>query len=137
MATSELRCAGYVEGLVEVIGHADRAVALQDYCLGLLMPGDRKSVEPMAAVTAPARVPAQHQSLLHFVGNAAWSDEAVLAKVRALVLPAVARSGPVQAWVIGDTRLPQKGRQSVRVSPQHCRPPRQADQCHGAGPRRY
>src|SRR5229473_6861212 len=70
MATSELRFAAYVEGLVEVIGHADRAVPLQDYCLGLLMPGDRKSVEPMAAVTAPARVPAQHQSLLHFVGNA-------------------------------------------------------------------
>src|SRR6266481_3842545 len=50
MATSELRFAAYVEGLVEVIGHADRAVPLQDYCLGLLMPGDRKSVEPMAAV---------------------------------------------------------------------------------------
>jgi SRSO17 transposase len=58
-----------------VIGHADRAVPLHDYCLGLLMPGERKSVEPMAALTAPARVPAQHQSLLHFVGNAPWSDE--------------------------------------------------------------
>src|SRR5258708_14794779 len=105
MATSELRFAAYVEGLVEVIGHADRAVPLQDYCLGLLMPGDRKSVEPMAAVTAPARVPAQHQSLLHFVGNAAWSDEAVLAKVRALVLPAGARSSPRAAWVIAQDRL--------------------------------
>src|SRR5260221_10988317 len=109
MATSELRFAAYVEGLVEVIGHADRAVPLQDYCLGLLMPGDRKSVEPMAAVTAPARVPAQHQSLLHFVGNAAWSDEAVLAKVRALVLPAGAGGGPVGARVIGGNRLSHKG----------------------------
>src|SRR5260370_7151342 len=106
MATSELRFAAYVEGLVEVIGHADRAVPLQDYCLGLLMPGDRKSVEPMAAVTAPARVPAQHQSLLHFVGNAAWSDEAVLAKVRALVLPAPAPTRPLHTRLLHPTRPP-------------------------------
>src|SRR5260370_5696932 len=113
MATSELRFAAYVEGLVEVIGHADRAVPLQDYCLGLLMPGDRKSVEPMAAVTAPARVPAQHQSLLHFVGNAAWSDEAVLAKARALVLPAVARGDPIEAPLICRTRFLHTRRPSV------------------------
>src|SRR5258708_32255030 len=122
MATSELRVGAYVEGLVEVIGHADGAVPLQDYCLGLLMPGDRKSVEPMAAVTAPARVPAQHQSLLHFVGNAAWSDEAVLAKVRALVLPAVARGGPIEARIIDDTRFSKKGRHSVGVTRQYFGP---------------
>ena len=64
-----------------VIGHADRAGPLRDYCVGLMMPGERKSVEPMAAVTAPARTAAQHQSLLHFVGQSAWSDAEVLAKV--------------------------------------------------------
>jgi SRSO17 transposase len=47
---------GYVEGLVSVIGHADRAGPLRDYCVGLMLPCERKSVEPMAAVTAPARV---------------------------------------------------------------------------------
>ena len=120
MAASESRFAAYVEGLVGVIGHADRAVPLRDYCLGLLMPSERKSVEPMAAVTAPARVPAQHQSLLHFVGNAAWSDEAVLAKVRALVLPAVERSVPIEAWIIDDTGFPKKGRHSVGVTRQYC-----------------
>src|SRR5467141_3882510 len=132
MATSELRFAAYVEGLVEVIGHADRAVPLQDYCLGLLMPGDRKSVEPMAAVTAPTRVPAQHQSLLHFVGNAAWSDEAVLAKVRALVLPAVARSRPIEAWIIDDTGFPQKGQHSVGVTRQYCGQLGKQDNCQVA-----
>src|SRR5215212_520758 len=63
------RFAAYVDALAEVIGHADRTAPLRDYCLGLLLPGDRKSVEPIAAVTAPARVSAQHQLLLHFVGN--------------------------------------------------------------------
>ena len=86
---SESRFAGYVEGLVSVIGHADRAGPLRDYCVGLMLPCERKSVEPMAAVTAPERTAAQHQSLLHFVGNAAWSDERVLAKVREMVLPEI------------------------------------------------
>src|ERR1700687_3328944 len=76
----ELRFSSYVEGLVGVIGHADRAGPLRDYCTGLMMPCERKSVEPMAAVTAPERTAAQHQSLLHFVGQGGWSDAAVLGK---------------------------------------------------------
>ena len=72
---SESRFVAYVEGLASVIGHADRAAPLHDYCMGLMLPGERKSVEPMAVRTAPARTSAQHQSLLHFVGVAAWSDE--------------------------------------------------------------
>ncbi len=79
---SESRFGKYVEGLASVIGHADRVRPLRDYCVGLILPCERKSVEPMAAVTAPGRVAAQHQSLLHFVNEAAWSDEKVLAKVR-------------------------------------------------------
>ena len=81
---SESRFTAYVEELVRVIGHADRCGPLRDYCTGLMLPGERKSVEPMAAKTAPARTAAQHQSLLHFIGVAAWSDEKVLGKVREL-----------------------------------------------------
>src|SRR6202521_3788769 len=90
----ELRLAGYVEGLVGVIGHADRAGQSRDYCTGLMMPCERKSVEPMAAVTAPERTAAQHQSLLHFVGQGVWSDAAMLGKVREMVLPRIERYGP-------------------------------------------
>jgi SRSO17 transposase len=76
---SEARFAAYVEALGAALGHVDRQQPMHDYCLGLLMPIERKSVEPMAAVTAPAQVAAKHQSLLHFVGNAPWSDAAMLA----------------------------------------------------------
>src|SRR6266513_1761788 len=100
---TESRFEAYVEKLVKVIGHAYRAGPLRDYCTGLVMPCERKSVEPMAAVTAPARVGAQHQSLLHFIGVAAWSDKRVLAKVREMVLPAIERNGPIEAWIIDDT----------------------------------
>ena len=122
---SETRFAAYIEGLVEVIGHADRVGPLRDYCVGLVMPGARKSVEPMAAVTAPARVAAQHQSLLHFVGNAPWSDERVLGRVRELVLPSIERNGPIEAWIIDDTGFPKKGRHSVGVN-KSARPARPA-----------
>jgi SRSO17 transposase len=99
----ESRFTRYVEELVSVIGHADRAGPFRDYCTGLVMPGERKSVEPMAAITAPGRTAAQHQSLLHFVGQGAWSDDAVLTKVRQTVLPRMTPDGPIEAWIIDDT----------------------------------
>src|SRR5258708_30113318 len=106
--SSESRFETYVEGLMSVIGHADRAKPLRDYCLGLAMPGERKSVEPLAAVTAPARVAAQHQSLLHFVANAPWSDEAVVGTGPALGPPALERRGPIEAWRVYDTGFPKQ-----------------------------
>src|SRR5450432_3601808 len=91
--TTETRFTAYVEGLASVVGHADRSAPLRDYCTGLMLPGERKSVEPMAARTAPARTAAQHQSLLHFIGVAPWTDERVLAKLREMVLPAMTKNG--------------------------------------------
>jgi SRSO17 transposase len=117
---SEARFAAYVEGLSSVIGHADRSGPLRYYCTGLMLPGERKSVEPMAARTAPARTAAQHQSLLHFVGVATWSDEKVLAKVREMVLPAMTKDGPIEAWIIDDTSFPKQGKHSVGVHHQYC-----------------
>jgi SRSO17 transposase len=129
---SEARFAAYVEALGAALGHVDRQQPMHDYCLGLLMPIARKSVEPMAAVTAPAQVAAKHQSLLHFVGNAPWSDAAMLAKVAELVLPAIERSGPVEAWIIDDTGFPKKGRHSVGVTRQYCGQLGKQDNCQVA-----
>jgi SRSO17 transposase len=128
----EARFAAYVEQLGTVLGHADRQEPLHDYCLGLLMPIERKSVAPMAAVTAPAQVAAKHQSLLHFVGNAPWSDAAMLAKVSELVLPTIEGSGPIEAWIIDDTGFPKKGRHSVGVSRQYCGQLGKQDNCQVA-----
>jgi SRSO17 transposase len=132
LADSESRFAAYVEELMGVIGHADRCGPLRDYCTGLMLPGERKSVEPMAAKTAPARTAAQHQSLLHFVGVAAWSDEKVLAKVRDLVLADIERHGPIEAWIIDDTGFPKKGTHSVGVARQYCGQVGKQDNCQVA-----
>ena len=129
---SDERFSRYVEGLASVIGHADRVHPLRDYCTGLMMPCERKSVEPMAAITAPARTAAQHQSLLHFVGQASWSDEKVLAKTCEMVLPAMQRHGPIEAWIIDDTGFPKKGKHSVGVARQYCGQLGKQDNCQAA-----
>ena len=129
---SDERFSAYVDGLASMIGHADRIGPLRDYCTGLVMPVERKSVEPMAALTAPARVGAQHQSLLHFVGEGGWSDEKVLAKVREMVLPRIERHGPIGAWIIDDTGFPKQGRHSVGVARQYCGQLGKQDNCQVA-----
>src|SRR6476659_2022369 len=123
------RFGAYVEALAEVIGHADRAEPLRDYCRGLLLPGERKSVEPIAAVTAPARVSAKHQSLLHFVANAPWSNERVLSRIQELILPVIEGGGAIEAWIIDDTGFAKKGRHSVGVARQYCGQLGKRDNC--------
>jgi len=114
------RFADYLDELAGVIGHAARVGPLRDYCTGLLLPCERKSVEPIAAATAPGRVGAQHQALLHFVAEGVWSDEVVLAKVREMVLPQIERHGAIEAWIIDDTSFPKHGSHSVGVTHQYC-----------------
>src|SRR4051812_4787361 len=120
MAGWEERFGDYVERLGGVLGHADRRAPLRAYTTGLLLPGERKSVEPMAARIDPFRVGAAHQSLHHFVAKAAWDDAALLAAVRAYALPAMLGRGPVRAWLVDVTGLPKKGKLSVGVARQYC-----------------
>jgi SRSO17 transposase len=127
--SSETRFASYVEHLASVLGHADRAVPFRAYCTGLLLPGERKSVEPIAARVEPRRVQRAHQSLHHFVANAEWSDEALLRQVRADVLPVIEMGGRVRAWIVDDTGFPKKGTHSVGVARQYCGQLGKQDNC--------
>ncbi len=121
-----------MEGLAQAAGHADRAVPLKNYCMGLLLPGERKSVEPMAARLAPDNVGRMHQSLHHVVADAPWSDEAVLQQVRSSVLPAMQKQGPVVCWIVDDTGFPKKGSHSVGVTRQYCGQLGKQDNCRVA-----
>jgi SRSO17 transposase len=116
----EKRFAAYMDGLANAAGHQDRYAPLKDYCRGLLLPGERKSIEPMAARLDPARVQPMRQSLHHLVAKAPWSDEALLEQVRTQVLPTLEKQGAVVAWIVDDTGFPKKGRHSVGVARQYC-----------------
>ena len=125
----EARLAAYLDAIAGVLGHAGRVAAAQAYCTGLLLPGERKSIEPMAARLDPTHVQAKHQSLHHVVAQAAWDDAAVLAAVRAPVLPAIARHGPVLYWIVDDTSFPRQGTHAVGVARQYCGQLGKQDNC--------
>jgi SRSO17 transposase len=129
---SEGRFNTYLDALTATLGHADRAAPFQSYCTGLLLPGERKSVEPMAARLEPERVQATHQSLHHLVAKADWSDEAMLSVVRSQVLPAIEQHGAINAWIVDDSGFPKKGIQSVGVARQYCGQLGKQDNCQVA-----
>jgi len=114
------RLQAYLDGLTQVAGHADRVLPMENYTKGLLLPIERKSVEPMAARLAPGRVRQMHQSLHHIVAEASWSDEALLRQVRQQVLPAMTSGQKVAAWIVDDSGFPKKGTHSVGVVRQYC-----------------
>jgi SRSO17 transposase len=130
--TSEQRFDYYVALLSAAVDHADRAEPLRDYCTGLLLPGERKSIEPIAARLAPHKVRSKHQSLHHFIAEAPWRDGPVLTAVRHYALPALLAHGGIQAWIVDDTGLPKKGRHSVGVTRQYCGQLGKTDNCQVA-----
>src|SRR5262249_40992196 len=144
MPTSTSACGerfhAYVERLSSALGHQDRHGPLRDYVTRLCLPGDRKSIEPMAARVDPRHLRAPHQSMHHFVANAAWDDAAVLRIGRETVLAALERHGPVAAWVVDDTGIPEKGTALGRRGAPVLRRARQTGELPGgrerlAGPR--
>jgi SRSO17 transposase len=136
MPTSETaraqRFGAYVDHLAGVLGHRDRHEPLRAYVTGLCLPGERKSMEPMAARVDPRHVGARHQSLQHFIADAPWDPTAVLRVAREWVLAPMVRHGPVGAWIVDDTAFPKKGQHSVGVARQYCGVLGKQDNCQVA-----
>jgi len=118
-----------MDGLAQAAAHMDRQEPLKSYCKGLLLPGERKSIEPMAARLAPDNVGQTHQSLHHVVADSPWEDDSLLKLVRGSVLPEMEKRGEVEAWIIDDTGFPKKGTHSVGVTRQYCGQLGKQDNC--------
>src|ERR1700689_4767519 len=121
-----------MEGLAIAAGHQDRQAPLKSYCKGLLLPGERKSIEPMAARLDSATVKPMRPSPHHLVAKAPWSDEVLREQVRNYVLPTMQKPGPVVAWIVDDTGFPKKGKHSVGVTRQYCGQGGKQDNCRVA-----
>jgi SRSO17 transposase len=126
------RLQAYLDGLTRAAGHSDRVVPIENYTKGLMLPIERKSVEPMAARLAPGSVRQMHQSLHHIVADAPWSDVALLEQVRRQVLPAMTKKHKLAAWIVDDTGFPKKGTHSVGVTRQYCGQLGKQDNCRVA-----
>jgi SRSO17 transposase len=121
----------YMQHLSGGLGHSDRHAGLRGYCTGLMLPLERKSVEPMAASLDPVRASAKHQALHHFVSQAEWSDEQLLRGVAQWVVPHLGRDS-AGYWIIDDTGYPKKGKHSVGVARQYCGQLGKQDNCQVA-----
>lgn len=91
-----------------------------DYCRGLALPGERKSMEPMAARLAPGSTQAKHASLQRFITDSVWDHRAILRGARDYALPFLLSRGALEAWVVDDTSFPKRGSCSVGVANQYC-----------------
>lgn len=127
----EARFERYCDTMVATMMHADREQPGRWYLRGLVLPGGRKSVEPMAARAQPERVRSAHQSMHHLVADAQWSDEAMLAAVAKAVLPKLLRGDEPVFWIMDDTGFP-KGKHSVGVAHQYCGQTGKQDNCRVA-----
>lgn len=114
------RLATYLDQIATSLGHADRHRPCRNYISGLLLPGERKSMEPIASRVAPRRVSAEHQSLQHFVSESRWAEGRLMEAVRSYALPKLQSCGGITVWAVDDTGMPKKGTFSVGVSRQYC-----------------
>lgn len=128
----EARFEAYCNTMAGALMHADREQPARWYIKGLLLPGERKSVEPMAARVQPQAVRSTHQSMHHLVAEAPWSDAALMASVAEQVLPKLIDADAPVWWVVDDTGFPKKGKHSVGVAHQYCGQTGKQDNCRVA-----
>lgn len=102
----------FMTPLVATLGRSERRQAATYYVEGLLMPGQRKSIEPMAA-----RLRVDAQRLQQLVTSSPWSDDDLWSAIRQEVIPHLE---PLEAWIVDETGWPKQGQHSVGVSHQYC-----------------
>jgi SRSO17 transposase len=120
-AAAKKRLQQYIGRIGEVLGHPKRREAFASYALGLLSDLERKSVEPIAALTCatPARMGAAHQSLLHFVSTSDWDDHGVRRAATRYAVEAMCARAPITTWIVDDTGFLKQGKHSVGVQRQY------------------
>lgn len=129
----ESRFERYTEEMVGALGHADRVGPARWYMRGLMLPGARKSVEPMAARVHPQDVRSAHQSMHHLVADSEWSDKALLAAVAREVVPVLSQQGQARCfWIVDDTGFRKYGKHSAGVARQYCGQLGKTDNCQVA-----
>lgn len=102
----------FMEPLVRGLGRAERRIGAMRYVHGLLIPGERKSIEPMAQ-----RLGVDPQGLQQFVTDSPWDEERLWKSIRTEVLPTL---GPIESWIVDETGWLKQGKKSVGVSHQYC-----------------
>jgi SRSO17 transposase len=102
----------FMDPLARGLGRLERREGAACYVQGLLMPGGRKSIEPMAE-----RLGVDKQKLQQFVSDSPWEAETLWEALRSEVLPVL---GSVDSWIVDETGWIKQGDKSVGVAHQYC-----------------
>lgn len=130
-AGSDSRLRDFFELVGKALGSHQRKSAFATYVVGLFSALERKTAESIAAMTAPdpEKIDAEHQRLLHVIGQAKWNDRAVRTCVISYALKAILAKRSLDAWIIDDTGWIKKGRHSVGVQRQYTGTSGKVDNC--------
>ena len=123
--TTEIVFPGIEEYMAPYYGHFHRSESrelAECYLAGLLMDGERKSVEPMSE-----KVNASERSMQRLLSTAKWDDQLVAEQFRRTMLAST--SDPQGILVLDDTGFPKKGYDSVCVARQYCGASGKTDNC--------
>src|SRR5438105_2703437 len=93
----------FVEGVTSELRHCIQRERAQEYVVGLLLEGERKSMEPMAARLDPEHAEAKRQAVQHFVTHSPWEDELVRSALARRIEREIVGDA---AWLIDDTGFP-------------------------------
>jgi len=104
------------DAIVDALSHADRHEPAKLYLKGLLLPGERKSVEPMAARLCPENVRSAHQSMNHLVAAADGMTKRCWVRWPKQVAPELVKKDGRCWWIVDDTSHVKKGQHSVGVA---------------------
>jgi SRSO17 transposase len=111
----------YFRTIGGILGNESRQGSFAIYAMGLLGNGERKSIEPIAALACPnpKETDAMHQRLLHFAVDSRWSDREVRREAARYAISAMAQREPVEVWIVDDTGFLKQGKHSVGVQRQY------------------
>jgi SRSO17 transposase len=120
----ENRLDAFVECLAKALRSSTQwcgtIATLCSYLMGVLLPGERKSMEPIAERLDPLHTEAQNARIQRMITDSVWDHRVVLRATRDFALPLLSTKGGLEAWIVDDTTFPKKGTHSVGVAHQYC-----------------
>jgi SRSO17 transposase len=102
----------FMSAVLPVLGRSERRTSAMRYVEGLLMEGQRKSIEPLAA-----RLGVEGQSLQQFVTDSPWEEEKLWGSIRREI---IVHLEPFESWIVDETGWLKQGEHSVGVARQYC-----------------